>query len=103
MKQSENRILSMILLRRVVFLKNINLHESHWLYTYVEIFLNLMGFTDFFYKEILTKLISFSSRYTFPLDLLLKAVVVLAKNYEFLHFFLRGKPYWFRDISQFTN
>ena len=103
MKQSENRILSMILLRRVVFLKNINLHESHWLYTYVEIFLNLMGFTDFFYKEILTKLISFSSRYTFPLDLLLKAGVVLAKNYEFLHFFLRGKPYWFRDISQFTN
>ena len=103
MKQSENRILSMILLRRVVFLKNINLHESHWLYTYVEIFLNLMGFTDFFYKEILTKLISFSSRYTFPLDLLLKAGVVLAKNYEFLHFFLRGKPYWFRDISQISE
>ena len=61
-----------------------------------------MGFTDFFKKEILTNLISFSSSYTFSLDslnLLLKASVVWAKNYEFLHFFLRGRLYWFRDLS----
>ena len=67
---------------------------------YNEISLDLMGFTDFFYKEILTNLISLSPRYTFSLNLLLKASVALAKNYEFLHFFLRGQPYWFRDISQ---
>ena len=66
----------------------------------MEISLNLMGFTDFFYKEILTNLISFSSRYTFSLNLLLKASVAWAKNNQFLHFFVRGHPYWFRDISQ---
>ena len=60
---------------------------------------NLMGFIDFFCKEILTNLISFFSKYTFSLSLLLKASVVWAKNYEFLHFFLCGQPYWFRDIS----
>ena len=62
-----------------------------------------MGFTDFFYKEILTNLISLSSSYTFSLNslnLLLKASVVWAKNYEFLHFFLRGQLYLFRDLSQ---
>ena len=53
----------------------------------MEIFLNLIGFTDFFYKEMLTSLISFSSRYTFSLNLLLKASAVWAKNYEFLPFF----------------
>ena len=31
----------------------------------MEITLNLMGFTDFYYKEMLTSLISFSSRNTF--------------------------------------
>ena len=31
------------------------------------------GFTGFFYKEMLTSLISFSSRNTFSLDLLFKA------------------------------
>ena len=46
-----------------------------------------MGFTDFFCKEIMTSLISFSSKYTFLPNLLLKAGVVQAKNYEFLHFF----------------
>ena len=66
----------------------------------MEISLNLMGFADFFYKEILTNLISFSSRYTFSLNPLLKASVVWAKNYEFLHFLLCDQPYWFRDISQ---
>ena len=61
---------------------------------------NLMGFADFFYKETLTSLFSFSSRYTFSLNLLLKASVVQTKNYEFLHFFLRGQPYCFRDIPE---
>ena len=59
-----------------------------------------MGFTDYFYKEMLTNLISFSSRYTFLLNLLLKASVVWAEYYEFLQFFLRGQPYWLRDISE---
>ena len=59
-----------------------------------------MGFTDFFYKGTLTTVISFSSRYTFPLNLLLKASVVWAKKYEFLNYFLCDQPYWFRDISQ---
>ena len=42
----------------------------------VEISLNLMGFTDFLYKEILISLISFSSRDAFSLNMLLKASVV---------------------------
>ena len=54
---------------------------------YMEISLNPMGFTDFFYKEILTNLISLSSRYAFSRNVLLKASVVRVKNYEFLHFF----------------
>ena len=33
MKRSENRIQSMILLRKVASLKKIYLNESHWLYT----------------------------------------------------------------------
>ena len=43
---------------------------SHML---MEISSNLMGFTDFFYKEMLTSLVSFSSRNTFSLNLLLKS------------------------------
>ena len=39
----------------------------------IEISLNLIGFTDFFYKVILTSLISFSSRNTFSLNLSLKS------------------------------
>ena len=53
----------------------------------MEISLNLMGFTDFFHKEMLTKLISFSLRNTFSLNLFLKPTVVQAENYELLHFF----------------
>ena len=64
----------------------------------MEISLNLIGFTDFFCKEMLTSLISFSSRNNFSLNLLLKASVVYSK--KFLHFFLRGQPYRFREISQ---
>ena len=37
---------------------------------------------------------------TFPVNLLLKASVVYAKNYDFLQFIFRGQPYRFRDISQ---
>ena len=59
-----------------------------------------MGFTDFFYKDISTNLISFSSRYTFPLNLLVKPSVAWVKNYEFLNYFLCGQPYWIRDISK---
>ena len=44
--------------------------------TLMEISLNLMGFTDFFYKEMLTSLILFYSKYTFSLNLLLKTIVV---------------------------
>ena len=33
MKQSENRIYSMILLRKIVSQNNISINESHWLYT----------------------------------------------------------------------
>ena len=69
----------------------------------MEISLNVLGFTDFFYKEILTNLTSFSSRYTFSLNLLLKTRVAWAKNYEFLNYFLRGQPYWFKDISQVSE
>ena len=87
MKQSENRIYSMILLRKAVPL-TLQCLYCHWLYnlqiytvckspieishTLMEISLNLIGFTDFFYKETLTSLISFSSRNTFSLNLLLK-------------------------------
>ena len=39
----------------------------------MEISLNLMGYTDFFNKELVTSLISFSSRNTFSLNLLLKS------------------------------
>ena len=42
-------------------------------HTLMEIPLNLMGFINFFYKEMLTSLILFSSRYAFSLNLLLKA------------------------------
>ena len=88
MKQSENRIYSMILLRKW------NINKSHWLHTLqiytvwkppVEIshthgnILKSRVFTDFFYKEILTCLISFSPRNTFLLNLLLKASIVYAK------------------------
>ena len=106
----------MILLRKVISLKSIYSNESHWLYTLqiytvqksrvtirhtlMEISLNLIGFTDFFYKEMLTSLISFSSSYTFSHNLLLKASVVYAKNQELLQFFLRSQPYWLRDIRE---
>ena len=115
MKRSEHCIQSMILLRKVVSLKKIYLNESHWLYTLqiytvqksrvvishtlMEISVNPMSFADFF-KEMLTSLISFSSRYTFSLNLLLKASVVQAKNYGVLKVFLCGQPYWLRDISE---
>ena len=42
----------------------------------MKITLNLMGFTDFLYEEMFTKLISFSSINTFSLEKLLKASVV---------------------------
>ena len=116
MKRSENRIQSMILIRKVVSLRNICLNESRRLYTlqiysfyksrvatshtYMEISLNLMCVTDFFYKQMLTSLISFPSGYTFSLNLLLKASVIQAKNYEFFKFFLRGQPFWLRDVSE---
>ena len=45
-------------------------------HTLMEISLNLMGFTDFLHKEMLTSLFSFFSRYTFSLNLILKASVV---------------------------
>ena len=67
----------MILRRKVVSLKNIYVNES-WLYTLqiytvwkslveisstlMEVTLNLMDFTDFFYKEMFT---SFSEEYLF--------------------------------------
>ena len=89
MEQSENRIYSMILLRKVFSLKNVYINETHWLYNLqiytvckcrveisqmlMEISLNLVGFTDFFCKEMLTSLISFSSRNTFSLNLLPKS------------------------------
>ena len=79
----------MILLRKVVSLKSISINESYWLYTsqiYTvckppvemsqtlgEISLNLMGFTYFFYRQMLTSLISFSSRNTFSFNLLFKS------------------------------
>ena len=78
MKRSENCIQSMILRRKVVSLKNIYVNESHWLYTLqiytvwkslveishtlMEVTLNLMAFTDVFYKEMFT---SFSKDYLF--------------------------------------
>ena len=67
-----------------------------------EIFLNIIGFTDFFYKEMLTSLISFSSRNTFSLNLLLKSERCFRlKNYhEFLRFFFCDQPYRLRGISQ---
>ena len=37
------------------------------------------GFTDFFYKEMLNSLVSFSLRNTFSLDLLFKESIVYAK------------------------
>ena len=70
---------------------------SHML---MDIWFNLMSFTGFFYKEMFTSFISFSSRDIFSLNLLLKASVVQAKNYEFLQFCLCGQPYLFRCISQ---
>ena len=106
----------MILLRKVISLKSNYSNESHWLYslqiytvqksrvtirhTLMEISLNLIGFTGFFYKEMLAGLISFSSSYTFSDNLLLKASVVYAKNQEFLQFFFRSQPYWLRYISE---
>ena len=39
----------------------------------------ILDFADFFYKEMLTSLISFSSRNTFSLDLFFKVSVVHAK------------------------
>ena len=59
-----------------------------------------MSSNDFFYKEVFASLILISSRNTFSFNMVLKASVVWAKKYEFLHFFLRDQPYWFRDISQ---
>ena len=96
----------MTLLRKVVsencFCKTFkwNPLALYTLHIYMEISLNLLGFTDLFYKEILTNFISFSSMYTFSLNLLLKASVVWAKNYKFSHFFLRRQQYWVRKISQ---
>ena len=53
----------------------------------MEIFLNLMGATDFFYKEMLTSLISFSSKNTFSFNLLLKAALLRLKIMSFYNFF----------------
>ena len=116
MKWSENRIESMILRKKVVSLKNIYVNENHWVCTLqsytvwkslveithmlMEISLNLVGFTDFFYKEMLTSLISLSSRNIFWINMLLKTSVVENKSSDFLNFFLRDQPYLFRDISQ---
>ena len=47
-------------------------------HTLMEISSNF-GFTDFFYKEMLNSLVSFSSRNTFSLDLLFKESIVYAK------------------------
>ena len=70
----------------------------------MEISLNLMGFTDLFYKKMLTSLISFSSTNTFLLNLLLKSDFKRSLGYKiimtFLQFFLCDQPYQFRDISQ---
>ena len=88
-------IFGLILLRKVVFLKNTYINESNCLtleiytvclfrievsHTVMEISLNLMGFTDFFYKEMLNNLISFSSSHTFSFNVLLKASTVWAKK-----------------------
>ena len=69
----------MILLGKIVSVNKIYINESYWLYTlqrytikinhsFVKISLNLMDFTDLFYKEILTSVILFSSRNTFSLN-----------------------------------
>ena len=99
----------------MVLLRKWNRNESHWPHTFqiytvwksrveishplMEISLNLMGFTDFFYKEMLTSSISFSWRNTFSLNLLAKASLVQVKHYEFLQFFLCDQRIGFRDIS----
>ena len=62
-----------------------------------------MGFTDFFYKEILTNLISFSSRYTFAFSLLLKASVVWAKIHGFYIFFFVGNRIGSEASHNFPN
>ena len=79
MKRSENRMWSMIFLTKVVPLKDIYLNENHWLYTFQNIYSLKVSssnyshtLTDFFYKEMLTSLVSISSR---KLKLLLKASV----------------------------
>ena len=59
-----------------------------------------MGFTDFFYKEMLTNLIFFSSRNTFHWICYLKQALLRLKIMSFYNFFLCGQPYRFRDISQ---
>ena len=41
----------------------------------MEVWLNLMGFIDILYKEMMTSLIAVSSRNTFPFNLLLQASV----------------------------
>ena len=89
-------IFDLILLKKVISLKNAYINESNCLWTLkiytvcqfriegshtvMEISLNLMGFTDFFYKEMLNNLISFSSSHTFSFNVLLKASTVWAKK-----------------------
>ena len=68
-------------------------------HTLMEISLNIMGFTDFCYKEMLISLISFSSRNTFSLNLLKWALFRQKLSWVFLIFSL-SSAYRFRDISK---
>ena len=53
----------------------------------MEISLNLLGFTNIFYKEMLISVIWFSSRYTFSLNLSLKQGLFRMKIMSFYIFF----------------
>ena len=111
----------MILLKKVVSLKNIFINKSHWLHTlqihtickslveigrkFMEISLNYRDLIDFFNKEMLTSLFSLPSTNFHPFGHV-KRVLFRPKNYhELSRFFISWRQYRFRDINalDFTN
>ena len=68
--------------------------------TFMNMSLNLIYFTDFYFIEILTSLFSFFSTLIFSRNCYLKLSLFRLQHYhEFSRFSLCGKLYRFRDIN----
>ena len=69
-------------------------------HTFMEMFLNPIRFTDFYFIEILTSLFSFFQRSFFHSHCYIKLTLFRLQNYhEFSRFFFCGELYCFGDIN----